>query len=66
MTTVQEIENAITHLPKDEILTLGKWFEEFESKLWDEQFEEDVKSGRLDKLANQAITDFRNGKCQEL
>ena len=29
-------------------------------------FEEDAKSGKLDQLANQAITDFQAGKCKGL
>jgi len=66
MNTVQEIEKAITQLPKDNLTVLREWFEEFEAKMWDEQFEEDVQSGKLEKLANEAIADFRAGKCKEL
>ncbi|MBU0694511.1 MAG: hypothetical protein KKC11_07595 [Candidatus Omnitrophica bacterium] len=66
MSTVQEIEKAITRLPKDDFTVLREWFEEFETKMWDNQFEEDVQSGKLEKLANEAITDFRAGKCKEL
>ncbi len=66
MNTVQEIEKAITQLPKDDLAALREWFEEFEAKIWDNQFEEDVQSGKLEKLANKAITDFRAGKCKEL
>lgn len=42
------------------------WFEEFDAETWDKQFEEDASSGKLDKLANQAISDFKAGKCKEL
>lgn len=66
MNTVQEVEKAITRLPKDDLAVLRKWFEEFEAKMWDNQFEEDVQSGRFKKLANEAIADFRAGKCKEL
>ena len=66
MNTVQEVEKAITRLPKDDLTVLRKWFEEFEAKMWDNQFEEDVQSGNLEKLANEAIVDFRAGKCKEL
>jgi hypothetical protein len=34
--------------------------------LWDEKFEKDVKSGKLDHLADQAIADLRAGDCKEL
>lgn len=66
MSTLQEIEKAIAQLPKDDLGVLSKWFDEFEAKIWNNQFEEDVQSGKLEKLANKAIADFRAGKCKEL
>ncbi|MEW6095547.1 MAG: BrnT family toxin [bacterium] len=63
MSTVQEIEKAITQLPKDGLAVLREWFEEFDAKMWDRQFEEDAQSGKLEKLANEAIADFRAGRC---
>lgn len=66
MNTVQEIEKAIARLPENDLTALREWFDEFEAKMWDNQFEEDVKSGKLEKLANQAIDDFRAGECKEL
>ena len=32
---------------------------------WDKQFEEDVKTGRLDHLGKKAREDFRAGRCTE-
>jgi hypothetical protein len=66
MTTVKEIEQAVTKLPKRELKHFTSWFEEFDSKNWDEQFEMDVKEGKLDKLAEKALKEFEKGKCQEL
>ena len=63
---VQEIIENIQKLPKEELKSLFRWIEEFEQKLWDKEFEEDVKSGKLNKLAQQAIKDYKAGKCQEL
>ena len=57
--TIQEIEQAITELSPKELARFREWFEEFDAQAWDEQFERDVKSGKLDKLANKAIIDFR-------
>ena len=50
----------------DERARFRAWFEEFDAKVWDKQFEEDVKLGKLDHLANQAIDDFRVGNCTEV
>ena len=64
--TVKEVQAAVSQLSAQELARFRKWFEEYEAKLWDEQFEMDVKSGKLDKLADQAIADLRAGNCKEL
>lgn len=37
-----------------------------EWETWCEQFEEDVKSGRLDRLFDEALEDLRAGRCKDL
>lgn len=64
--TIQEIEQAITELPPNELARFREWFEEFDAQAWDEQFERDAKSGKLDKLADKAIKEYRAGKAKEL
>ncbi len=66
MQTAQEVQAAVSQLSAHELARFRKWFEEFEAALWDEQFERDVKSRKLDHLADQAIADFRAGNCKEL
>ena len=66
MLTVQEIEQAISRLPLDELARLRTWFDEFEARVWDQQFEVDAQSGKLDKIAEQAIGEYRTGKAKEL
>ena len=66
MSAVLELEHAVSQLPPEELARFRKWFEEFDAKIWDRQFEKDAKSGKLDKLANQAIADFRAGKFKKL
>jgi hypothetical protein len=66
MSAVQEIEQAVSRLSSRDLVRFRVWFEVFDAKVWDKQFEADAKSGKLDKLANQAIADFRAGKCKEL
>ena len=66
MQTAQEVQAAVSQLSAHELARFRKWFEEFEATMWDEQFEKDVKSGKLDHLADQAIADFRAGDCKEL
>lgn len=66
MTTVREIEQAVAGLPPDDLASFRQWFAEFDAIVWDQQFEEDAKSGKLDQLAVDAIADFRAGKYKEL
>ena len=33
---------------------------------WDKQLEEDVKAGKLDQLAKEALEDLRAGRCTDL
>ncbi len=66
MRTVQKIEKEVSNLSREELAEFRAWFEEFDAVIWDKQFEEDVKSGKLDELAESAIKDFKKGKFKEI
>jgi hypothetical protein len=66
MTNVHEIEKAVSELPSNELEQFRKWFDGFDAKVWDKQFENDVRSGKLDQVAENAIADFDKGKFKEL
>ena len=66
MQAMQELQSAVTQLSAEELARFRAWFDEFDAEVWDGQFEEDAKSGKLDRLANRAIADFRAGKCKQL
>ena len=66
MQAVRELQADVAQLSADELARFRAWFEEFDAEVWDDRFEEDVESGKLDHLANQAIADFHAGKCKEL
>lgn len=63
---VKDIQEAVTQLSSDDLASFRSWFEGFDANLWDEQFEDDVKAGRLDALADRALADFRAGRYEEL
>ncbi len=54
MSTVQEIEKAIEHLPTTDLFKLGEWFDERRERLWDDRIASDAKNGRLDFLIEEA------------
>jgi hypothetical protein len=66
MSTVQEVEQAVSRLSSEDLARFREWFDEFDARMWDRQFDRDAHSGKLDQLADQAIADFHAGKCQEL
>ena len=63
---VQEIESAITQLPRSQVAELAAWFERFHAQLWDTQIEQDVQRGRLDSLLDETARDFDAGRCESL
>lgn len=66
MSSIQEIEQAIRQLSPEDLAAFRNWFIEFDASLWDKQFENDVVAGRLDKLADEALLDLREGHCTDL
>ena len=59
MSTVKEIESAVSKLSRAELQSFRSWFQEFDAEAWDKQFEQDVRAGRLDALADEALGDVR-------
>jgi hypothetical protein len=66
MSTVQEIESAVTKLSPQELSAFRDWFSEFDAAAWDQRFEKDVAAGHLNALADEALQDLREGRCREL
>ena len=64
--TVEDIEKAIAKLPPDQLARFRVWFEEFNSTRFDQQIKRDAASGKLDRLAEQALDDLREGRAREL
>jgi hypothetical protein len=66
MPTLEDIERAVSELPQEQLARFRAWFEEFEATRFDQKIERDAKAGRLDRLAEQALSDFRAGRIREL
>ena len=65
MSTSQDIEQAITRLSPADRLTLSNWLAEYNAQFWDEQFEKDVATGKLNWLAEEARAENRAGRCTD-
>jgi hypothetical protein len=62
---VDEIEQAVLRLTPAELALFRTWFAEFDAEAWDRQIQEDVSAGRLDALADEAIADYKAGRCTD-
>jgi hypothetical protein len=66
MTTVEDIEKAVEKLPADQLARFRAWFQEFDAARFDAKIERDAKSGKLERIADEARADFRAGRAREL
>jgi hypothetical protein len=66
MSTVAEIESAIKKLKPKQVHEIADWLQEFRDQLWDRQIDADAQAGRLDKLAEKALEDYRAGRTKPL
>jgi len=64
--TIEDLEKAVAKLPPDELAKFRDWFEAFDAARFDDKIERDAKSGRLDRLADQALADHVQGRTREL
>lgn len=66
MTKLEQIEKFISELDPPDLQALSAWFEAFQTEKWDRRIENDVAIGKLDGLADKALSDFRTGKTRRL
>lgn len=66
MSTVKQLEEQIRQMTEEELAAFRRWFAEFDAEVWDRQFEADVRAGKLDSLAEQALRDHESGKSTKL
>lgn len=64
--SIQELRQAVIQLPPKDLVRFRVWFDEFDAQIWDKQFETDAESGKIDKIAEKALNDYRAGKAKEL
>lgn len=66
MRKIDEIEEQIQKLSRDEFAELREWILEQDWKAWDAQIEADAKSGKLDQLVSEAKAEYESGRAREL
>ena len=66
MSSIQELENAVSSLRGDEYNQFRRWFLDQDWKMWDCQIEEDSRDGKLDFLVEEAKEAKKNNSIGNL
>ncbi|OGT78257.1 MAG: hypothetical protein A3I78_11845 [Gammaproteobacteria bacterium RIFCSPLOWO2_02_FULL_56_15] len=66
MSKVEMLERQIEDLSPNELSEFRRWFLEFDAQIWDQQIEVDVKTGKLNALAEKALREHAAGQSTEL
>ena len=66
MSTVAEIESALSQLPVKDARAVADWLQEYLDAKWDKQMDEDIAAGRLDPLWEKAKADIAAGRVKPL
>ncbi len=64
--SIIEIKDAVMRLSPDDLKEFVQWIDEMQDVQWDKQIAEDLRSGKLDSLIEEAKTEFKEGRCQEI
>ncbi|MEP2774713.1 MAG: hypothetical protein ABJQ29_05760 [Luteolibacter sp.] len=63
---VKSLEHAVEQLGRDDLAVFREWFARFDAAEWDAQIDRDISTGKLDKLADEAIEEFKAGATRSL
>ena len=66
MTTVTELQEAILGLSDAEYTQLIHWLRDKDWERWEREFDEDVRAGKLDALAAEALAAKAKGELKDL
>jgi hypothetical protein len=66
MTTVEAIETQVKHLSLPQLKQFRNWFADWDANAWDEQIEADAQAGKLDAIAEEALSEYNAGKAKEI
>ncbi len=66
MLTAESVEKAVKQLSQEELAKFRRWYAQFDSDIWDMQIETDAAAGKLDALAEEALSEYRSGQAREL
>ena len=66
MNRVETIQRQIENLSPAELVAFRSWYAMFDAVAWDQQFEDDVRAGRLDTFGDRALQSHRAGQSKKV
>jgi len=66
MTKLEKLEREVQRLSRAEMAAFRVWFRKYDSDEWDRQIEEDIQTGKLDSLAEEAVSAHRAARTREI
>ena len=66
MSTVAEIKAAIARLTLEERAEVARSLHEWEDDAWDKQMQQDLATGKLDRLLAKVDSDIDHGKLRDM
>jgi hypothetical protein len=66
MSKIETLEREIEKLSAEELASFRDWFANYDADAWDRQMEADVKAGKLDRLAAEALAEHKRGETKEI
>jgi hypothetical protein len=66
MSKVETLEREVEKLSAEELAAFRDWFAKYDADAWDRQMGADVKAGKLDRLAAEALAEHKRGETKEI
>jgi hypothetical protein len=64
MSRVEKLEQDVQNLTAEELVEFRAWFAEYDWAAWDKQLGADVAAGKLDALADEALSQHGEGQSK--
>ena len=66
MSKVESLESEVAKLTPQELAAFREWFATYDADAWDRQIESDIKAGKLDRLAAEAMAAHDRGQTKDM
>ncbi len=63
--SLAELEMEVQNLSPGELSAFTRWLDDYTASRWDTQLDEDITTGKLEKLGAKADRAFESGQCTE-